>query len=43
MFGKVHRVIGINFFANRFPLIYETFLAYLFPPREIHFELEVVK
>ena len=43
IFGKIHRLIGMQFFANRFPLIYEMFLAYIFPVRELHFDLEVVK
>jgi|SRR3989344_1644318 len=43
IFGKVHRFMGMGLFANKFPLLYETFLAYIFPPREITFELEVVK
>lgn len=43
IFGKVHQAMGVSFFANRFPLVYETFCAYIFPPKEIHFELEVVK
>lgn len=42
-FGKLHRLLGIQAFANRFPNIYENFLVYLFPARLLQVELSVVK
>lgn len=43
IFGKLHRFIGISFLANKKPYLYEMMLAYIFPAREIHFDLIVVK
>ncbi len=37
------RWIGIEWLANRFPILYERFLAFLFPANEIQVELEVLK
>jgi ubiquinone/menaquinone biosynthesis C-methylase UbiE len=42
-FGKLHKFMGVNFFANKFPIFYEMYLAYIFPPREIIFKLKTVK
>jgi|SRR3989344_2674371 len=44
IFGKLFRIIGISWFAHQHPIFYEMFnLAYIFPPRHIEFDLEVVK
>jgi len=44
IFGRFHKIVGIDLFAHRFPIVYEMFnLAYMFPPRHIEFEIEVVK
>lgn len=43
IFGKIHKLMGIEFFANTNTLLYEMFLSYIFPARELHFYLEVVK
>lgn len=42
-FGKMHRLLGLESFGNKFPYIYEHYFVYLFPAREIYFELRVVK
>lgn len=42
-FWKLHRLDGISFLANRFPIPYEKLFAFIFPAMNIHFELEVVK
>ena len=43
LFGKIRRLLGISYLANKFPLIYEYYFAYVFQSRNITFELEVVK
>lgn len=45
IFGKLHKLLGISLFANsrKTRLVYEMFFAYIFPARELHFYLEVVK
>jgi hypothetical protein len=35
--------LGLGLLANRCTKFYEVFLAHIFPAREIHYELEVVK
>lgn len=40
IFGKVYRAMGVQFFANRFPHIYNEFLMGIFPAREMRWELE---
>lgn len=42
-FGRAHRLLGIETWANRYPNLYENFCAYLFPARLLHYTLEVVK
>lgn len=42
-FGKLHRILGVQWFANKYPIFYEMYLSYIFPPREISFKLEAVK
>jgi SAM-dependent methyltransferase len=42
-FGKVHRLLGIAWWANRFPHVYENFFAYWFPARLLEVELIVTK
>lgn len=45
IFGKLHRVFLIDKFANweKTRLIYEMYFPYIFPARELHFFLTVVK
>jgi len=45
IFGKLHRAMGISLLANwkKTRLIYEMFLPYIFPARELHFNLRTVK
>ncbi len=43
VFGKAHRLLGIAWFANRFPHIYENFFAYWFPARLLEAKLVVTK
>ena len=44
LFGKVHRLMGLSWFAHQHPIFYEMFnLAYLFPPRHMIFDLEIVR
>jgi SAM-dependent methyltransferase len=40
-FGRLFRILGIEWFANRYPHIYENFLAYIFPARTLKVELTV--
>ena len=42
-FHKAFRRYKINAFANRFPLGYERFWAFIFPAEHLHFEFEVLK
>lgn len=42
-FGKAFRLLGIEWFANRLPNIYENFLPYIFPARTLTVELVVLK
>lgn len=37
------RWLGAGFIANRYPVLYERFFAYILPAREIAYELEVIK
>lgn len=43
VFAKFHQLIGVQVFANRFPRVYEDFLAGIAPAREVRFELAAVK
>lgn len=38
-----HRLLGIEFLANRWIKIYEAFFAYIFPAHILSFELQVIK
>jgi len=38
-----HKLLGVEFFANKWIKIYEAFFAYIFPAHIISFELQVVK
>lgn len=38
-----HKLLGIEFLANRWIKIYEAFFAYIFPAQIISFELQVIK
>ncbi len=38
-----HKVLGIEFLANRWVKIYEAFFAYIFPAHIISFKLKVIK
>jgi len=42
-FNKTYTMLGFHIPTNRWPNIYEAFLANIFPANEIHFVLEVVK
>lgn len=41
IFGRLHRFMGLEIFANRFPNFYELFLANIFPVRDLQFTLIV--
>lgn len=41
IFGRFFKPIEI--FANKFPKIYENFLAWTFPARDLYFEIRVIK
>lgn len=43
VFPKIYKLIGIQRLANLFPEIYEDFFAFIFPAREIHYELIAYK
>lgn len=43
VFPKLYQLLQIERIANLFPRIYEDFFAFIFPAREIHYELEAVK
>lgn len=40
-FGRLHRLLGIAWFANRFPHLYENFLPYLFPGRTLTVQMTI--
>lgn len=40
IFGNFYKKIGIEFFANKFPNIYNGFLMGIFPARQMHWELK---
>ncbi len=42
-FGRLYRLLGIEFIANRSPLFYETHLAFVFQAFQLYFELRVIK
>ncbi|OGP07198.1 MAG: hypothetical protein A3G39_02310 [Deltaproteobacteria bacterium RIFCSPLOWO2_12_FULL_43_16] len=42
-FWRLHRLNGIAFFANLFPLFYEKYLAFIFPAMNIEVTLKVIK
>jgi SAM-dependent methyltransferase len=42
-FGRPYRLLGIAALANRWPDLYEQYLAFTWPARDLTFELEVVK
>ena len=42
-FGRLFRMLGIEWWANHFPYIYEGFLPYILPARTLIVELIVVK
>lgn len=39
VFGKLHKILGIEFLANKFPHLYNGFFMGIFPAREIRWEL----
>jgi len=43
VFGKLHQMLGVSWWANRWPHLYENFCAFWFPARLLEVELEVVK
>lgn len=42
-FGKLHRYLGLQWFFNRKQRLYEAMFCYIFPAREISYELKVKK
>lgn len=42
-FWRFHRISGISFLANRFPLFYEKYLAFIFPAMNIEIALKTIK
>lgn len=42
-FGRPYRWLGIQKFANQWPDLYELYLAFVFPARDLYLELEIVK
>jgi len=42
-FSRIFRWMGVEAWANRYPLIYEYYAAFVFPARDIALELEAVK
>ncbi len=42
-FGRLFRVLGVQWWANRWPNIYENFFAYILPARTLTIELIVTK
>jgi hypothetical protein len=42
-FGRVHTLLGLGYLFNKIPNIWENFLVYLFPAREIIFGLTILK
>lgn len=43
IFPRLYRIIGIEFLANRFPDLYELYLMWIFPSRDLYVVLEVEK
>jgi SAM-dependent methyltransferase len=43
VFGRAHRWLGVSWWANRWPNIYENFFAFWFPARMLEIELIVSK
>jgi SAM-dependent methyltransferase len=43
VFGRAHRLLGVSWWANRWPHVYENFFAFWFPARLLEVELRVVK
>lgn len=41
--GRPFRLMGLQWFANRFPYFYEAYLAFIFPARDLYFTLKVIK
>jgi hypothetical protein len=37
------KIIGLHYFANKFPRLYERFFVYWIPPIELYFQLKVIK
>ncbi len=40
IFGRIYRHLGLEYLANKYPDVYEGFFTFIFPAREMHFELE---
>ncbi|GAG49813.1 unnamed protein product, partial [marine sediment metagenome] len=43
IFGKLHKLMGVSWFAHKFPMFYELYLPFIFPPRCITFKIKTVK
>ena len=42
-FGRIYKLLGIEFIANKVPLFYETHFAFIFQAHNIYLELKVIK
>jgi len=40
VFSKIFKILGIEFLANKFPILYSGFFTGIFQAREIYFEME---
>lgn len=43
IFTKPYKILGIQFLANSFPLIYQDYFSYIFPACGLYFELKTIK
>lgn len=43
VFGRLHKIIGLEWFFNKAPYIYERLFCWIFPCREIQFRIRVTK
>lgn len=41
--SNIARLVGLESLVNRFPRVYERFLAFTIPPSEVYFRLKVIK
>lgn len=43
IFGRTARLLGIEFIANKVPVLYETYFAFILRSYKIYFELKIIK